>query len=166
MDNAHIHLIIIHLPVAGILLGILLLLYNRWSQQAGIRDAAYLIFIVCAIGAGIAYATGEGAEERIEGLPGVSESLIEAHEETALWALIAMIILGIAALVALAVKQRSASFRIGPVITILAIISFLLIGRTGYLGGQIRHTEIRPDAGLTAPDVGGETQEKGNDDDD
>jgi hypothetical protein len=53
-------------------------------------NAAYLIFIISSNGAGIAYLTGEGAEETVENMPGISESIIEQHEDFAMYALISL----------------------------------------------------------------------------
>ena len=65
MSQAHIHLIITHLPIFGALLGTLVLIHGIWSKSIQTKIAAFNLFIISAIGAGIAYATGEGAEEAV-----------------------------------------------------------------------------------------------------
>ena len=76
MSQVHLHLLITHLPVFGSILGALVLGYGLWTRSNQTKNAAYFIFIISAIGAGIAYLTGEGAEEAVENIQGVSENII------------------------------------------------------------------------------------------
>ena len=143
MNPAHVHLLITHLPIFGSILGGIVLAYGLLTSSNETKIAAYILFIISAIGAGIAYLTGEGAEEIVEDLPGVVESLIKEHEESALVSLVALIILGVAALIGIITRKRMEwTKNIGVVILLISLISFGLIAYTGYLGGQIRHTEI------------------------
>ena len=57
--------------------------YGLWTRSHQTTTAAYILFILSGIGAGIAYLTGEGAEEAVEGIQGVSEQMIGLHEESA-----------------------------------------------------------------------------------
>ncbi len=163
MSQVHLHLLITHLPIFGSLIGALVLIYALWTKSNQTKNAAYFIFIISAIGAGIAYLTGEEAEEAVEHLQGVSESMIELHEDAAMIALISLIALGILSVIALAVNRfktswiRSTAF----IILILSFISFGLVARTGYLGGQIRHTEIS--SGAIQNQGGGEERKKHDD---
>ncbi len=144
MTQTHIHLIITHLPIFGSLLGGLVLVHGLWTKSNATKIAAYNVLILSAIGAGIAYFTGEGAEESVEHLQGVVEATIQPHEESALFALISLIVLGVASLIGLFVTLRNLAVARATafVILLISIISFGLVARTGYLGGQIRHTEI------------------------
>lgn len=145
MNATHIHLIISHLPIVGSILGAMVLGFAIFRENNDTKIAAYGLFILSAIGAGIAYATGEGAEESVEKLPGVMESIIERHEDFAIYSLISLIVLGVVSLAALFLNKRfvGVSKTIAVGIFFLAVVSFGLVARTGYLGGQIRHTEIR-----------------------
>ncbi len=144
MTQTHIHLLITHLPIFGSILGGLVLAHGIGTKSMQTNIAAYYILILSAIGAGIAYLTGEGAEETVEKLPGVIESSIKQHEEIALYALIALIILGVTALIGciLTYRKSNLSSSFAFVVLLFSMISFGLVARTGYLGGQIRHTEI------------------------
>jgi uncharacterized membrane protein len=137
--------------------------YGIWSKSNQTQIAAYGLFIISAIGTGIAYLTGEGAEEAVEELPGVAENLISRHEEFAMFALIGLIVLGAASLLALYVTiKNSTQVKTVALITLfISIVSFGLVARTGYLGGQIRHTEISSAAGQI--NGGQEGGEKDND---
>jgi hypothetical protein len=144
MDQTHIHLLITHLPIFGSILGGLVLLHGIGVRSDQTKIAAYYIFILSSIGAGIAYLTGEGAEETVENIQGVVEATIKTHEEFALFALISLIILGVASLFGLFLTFRKSPLTrtVAIVILFISFISFGLVARTGFLGGQIRHTEL------------------------
>ena len=148
MNQAHLHLLVTHLPIFGSIIGALVLVYGLWAKSNHTKNAAYFIFIISAIGAGIAYLTGEGAEHAVKHLPGVTKNLIEIHEDAAMYALISLIVLGAMSLIALFVSRYKVSLikSTSTVILIFSLISFGLVARTGYLGGQIRHTEISNNA--------------------
>lgn len=161
MNQTHIHLLINHLPIIGSILGALVLAHGLWTKSNQTKIAAYNLFIISAIGAVIAYFTGEGAEESVENIQGVVEATIKTHEEFALFALISLIILGVASILGLylTIRKSSNTRTAAFVILFISLISFGLVARTGYLGGQIRHTEISN--GATAPT---ENSENENDD--
>lgn len=144
MNQTHIHLLITHLPIFGSILGGLVLAHGLWSRSNQTKIAAYNLLIISSIGAGIAYLTGEGAEESVENLPGVVEATIEQHEEFALFALISLIVLGFVSILGLFLTLRKSPLTGITAISILfiSLISFGMAARTGYMGGQIRHTEL------------------------
>lgn len=144
MDQAHLHLLITHLPIFGSILGAFVLGYGIWSNSDQTKIAAYFLFVISAIGAGIAYLTGEAAEEVVEDIQGVSENIIGQHEDFALFALISLIVLGLFSLVALFITYKKYSLlnTMAGITLFVSLVSFALVARTGYLGGQIRHSEI------------------------
>ncbi|MEO5889106.1 MAG: DUF2231 domain-containing protein [Ferruginibacter sp.] len=144
MTSAHLHLMITHLPVFGSILGAFIMGYGLWSKSNSTKIAAYCLFIVSGIGAGIAYLTGEGAEKAVEKIAGVSENLIKVHEDSAIYALVSLIVLGLISVFALWITYKKSSLikYVAAVTLLVSFISFGLVARTGYLGGQIRHTEI------------------------
>ena len=101
MDQTHIHLIITHLPIFGSILGGFVLAHGIWTKGNQTKIAAYNLFIISSIGAGIAYLTGEAAEETVENLQGVVETTIGQHEDFALFALISLIMLGLSSILGL-----------------------------------------------------------------
>jgi uncharacterized membrane protein len=162
MNQLHLHLLITHLPVFGSVLGALVLGYGLWVKHIQTKMAAYYLFILSAMGAGVAYLTGEAAEEGVENIPGVAESIIGQHEDFALYALISLMVLGVISLIGLLVGQTKSSLSrsLSFVVLFFSIVSFGLVAQTGYLGGQIRHTEI----GTAA--VQGTGSEQGEEDND
>ncbi len=165
MSQAHIHLIVTHLPIFGSLLGTFVLLFGMFTKSIQTKIASFILFIISAIGAGIAYLTGEGAEEAVENIQGISENIIEQHEDFAMYALVSLIILGVSSLLAIivAAKNNILSKSTTMATLLIAIVSFALVARTGYLGGQIRHTEIASSKGTTQT-IGNENG--GNEEDD
>jgi uncharacterized membrane protein len=146
MDQTHIHLLITHLPIFGSILGGLVLAQGLWAKSNQTIIAAYSLFIIAAIGATIAYLTGEAAEETVENIQGIAENMIDEHEDFAMISLISLLILGVASIggVILALKNSLITRFVAFIILFISLISFGLVARTGYLGGQIRHTELNP----------------------
>ena len=163
MSQVHFHLLITHLPIFGSIIGALVLGYALWTKSNHTKNAAYFIFIISAIGAGIAYLTGEGAEDAVKHLQGVTKNLIEVHEDAAMYALISLIVLGGMSVIALVMSRFKTSFTkyTSTIILLISLISFGLVARTGYLGGQIRHTEIS--TGAIQNNHEGEAGEKDDD---
>jgi uncharacterized membrane protein len=153
MDFVHIHLLLNHFPVIGTVLGVLLFLFALVRKSSELKRISLGIFVLLAILAIPVYFSGEPAEESVENLPGVSDSIIERHENLAFIALISAIILGIVSLMALLASKHVrvsvwlTSFSFG-----IAVITTILMGITANLGGQIRHTEIRSGALQTIGD--------------
>ncbi len=158
MNPTHIHLLITHLPIFGSILGAVVLTYGLFARSRSTQMASYLLFIISTIGAVIAYLTGEEAEETVEHLPGIAEAAIERHEDFALFALVALCILGAASLVAIyfSTRKKESGNTWGTIVLVLSLISFALSARTGFLGGKIRHTEIQSDSQPATPYSGEE----------
>jgi len=162
MDQAHIHLLIVHLPLFGAFFGMLVLAHGLWHKSEQTSIAAFNVFIISAIGAAIAKFTGEGAEEAVEHIPGVLESAIEVHEDAGFWAFVSMLVLGVGSIVALyltKIKSTHANL-LSRIVLALSLFCLLVVSRTAYLGGQIRHTEISG-AGVVQPQS--ETEEEQED---
>jgi len=144
MDQVHIHLLIVHLPLFGAFFGLLVLAHGLWHKSDQTAIAAYNVFIVSAIGAAIAKFTGEGAEEAVEHIPGVLESAIEVHEDAGFWAFVTMLVLGTFSVLAIYLSHTKSKHigKTSRIILVLAVFCLVAVGRAAYLGGQIRHTEI------------------------
>lgn len=101
MDATHFHLLLNHFPVVGTLIGSALLFWGILKKQSNIKSSAAVILAIISIVAIPVYLTGEPAEETIEKLPGVSDTMIELHEEAATIAIWLMGLTGLMALLAL-----------------------------------------------------------------
>lgn len=152
MDAAHIHLMLNHVPVLGAVFGLLVLGY---AVAGGERDEILRVglwtLVVVGVASVVVYLTGEPAEELVEGLAGVSETILERHEEAALWATLGGGLVGAAALAALLwYRRQRVPRRVGLGILVLTLGLTGVMGWTANLGGQVRHTEIRQGAAATA----------------
>jgi uncharacterized membrane protein len=165
MDATHLHLMVSHLPIFGSFLGGIVLAYAIFANSSPIKIAAYIVLIISSFGTAIPYFSGEEAEEKIEHLAGVSENIIENHAHFAQFAAASLLILGIIAVIGLFLTRKESPLNrpIAIVALIAALVSFGLVAQTGYLGGQIRHSEIR--SGADAQTLPIELQEEDKDDD-
>ncbi len=144
MNPAHLHLLITHLPIFGSLLGGIVLAQGLWTKSDQTKIAAYTLLIISFIAAVIGYVSGEGAEEIVEKIQGVSEDIIERHSDFAAFALAGLIVLGISSIAGLVFTYRQSPMKrqFAFLTLFISLISFGLVVKTGYLGGQIRHTEL------------------------
>ena len=101
MDLVHVHLLLNHFPVIGLVLGLLLFIFAFVQRSNELKKVSLGIFVLLAILSIPVYFSGEPAEKSVENFPGVSESIIEQHEDAALVALSGLIILGIVSLIAI-----------------------------------------------------------------
>ncbi len=151
MSTAHLHLILNHIPLLGLLFGAALLGYGHWQSQEDVQKASLGLLAVAGLSALAVYLTGEPAEEMVEGLAGVSHDAIEAHEELGIYALVGGLATGLAALGALVyahLRQHLARWTV--IFTLaLAVVSSGLIGYTANLGGKISHPELRGESAST-----------------
>jgi uncharacterized membrane protein len=145
MSLVHLHLMLTHLPVLGVLFGTLLLVVGVVRQNDVLRRTALVVFLATGVLAGATYLTGEPAEEAVEHLPGVSKVIIESHEEAALVATLAAAGLAIISAAGLIRYRKGKAIPTGfaTIALIVGIAVTAAMAWTANLGGQIRHTEIR-----------------------
>lgn len=161
MNPAQIHLMLNHAPLFLSATACLLLAYGLLRGNAPYQRLAYVLLIIGAVAAPVVMLSGHGAEHRVEGLLGVAESRIHAHEEAGESAMMGSVLLGFLAAAQLlsAGLPNAARWRTKGAWVVL-IASALAWGWTGWaahLGGLIRHgAELGSPAPLTAPgDAGG-----------
>jgi len=106
VNSAHLHLMVNHLPLFAALFSGVFLMVGLVRAQSALTKAGLVIAVVAGLGAFTAARTGEGAEEIVEELAGISEAAIEPHEEAAEAATLAAIGLGLFALAALLLPDR------------------------------------------------------------
>jgi len=133
LSATHLHAMIVHFPIALLLVGFLFETIGLFSKKTFFQQAGFYLLILAAAGAITAYLTGNAAGEGMEG--GSMGKAIEAHEQAAtitLWLTVATALL------------RSAYEILKNKMLWLKIISFVLftsavagVSYTGYLGGQL-----------------------------
>ena len=150
MNEAHYHLLTNHLPIFGVVIGILVILVGLISGKRDVKLTALGIFVFSALASIAAFYTGEGAEEIVENYAGVSHDIIHTHEEYAETFFTLTLILGGLALLGfiLELKKHKFAKHIIFLTLILAIADGIFAKYVGTSGGEIRHIEIRDDASL------------------
>jgi uncharacterized membrane protein len=163
MNGAHWHLVVNHLPIIFPLVGVIVLITGLISKSEAVKRTAFMIFILGAVASIAAMTTGEGAEEIVEKINGVTENYIKSHEETAeTFALLSYILGGISLLGLWAnFKQKTFSTIVAIGTLVFAFVVLFFGKQTGTTGGEIRHTEIRNENAFPANN---NESKKGDDD--
>ena len=149
MNAAHIHLLVNHLPIVGFAIGVVLLLATMVRRgERGLFLASLIVIVISGAGGLAAQFTGEPAEEIVEGLPDVPESLIGTHEDAGKIAtIIASIttVLGIVMAVMFFRREGKIPMIAVAILFVATAATSAAMAWTGSTGGKIRHTEIRED---------------------
>ena len=159
MNEAHLHLIVTHLPVLGVAFGTVLLGFGLFRGNRVVQQVALGVLALAGLAASAAYLTGEGAEEVLESTLGAGEPFLERHEEAGLLGLVAAGIAGALALIVLASGRKGRPFSRGLVMlnVVVALVASGTLAWVANLGGQIGHSEIRSEQSASA----GEEDERG-----
>lgn len=154
LSGAHFHLLLNHIPVLGTIFGVGVLIYGWARKSPDILKVSLGFFVLAGLFAGAVYLTGEAAEDAVEHLPGISEALIDPHEDAGFYALIAAGVLGVLSLYGLWRYAGAAiPTRFAAVVLAVGLVSSGVMGWTANLGGQINHPEIRPEATAASVDA-------------
>ncbi len=150
MSLEHLHLFLNHIPVVGIPIALVSLLYAKRKNNEQMMSATFVFLFVIGVCALVTYLTGEPAEKAIDGIPGITEALIHPHEEAGELGLVATGISVALAVLAMVVNraEKWARYR-NLILNSLLVVLFLnatVLARVAYLGGQIRHSEIRSES--------------------
>ena len=102
------------------------------------------VFLIISLISIPVYMTGKAAQAAIKDQPGVSAVLTETHQDAALLAIAFMELTGVLSWLALWEFRRSSRASNGNQIAVLvlSLITFVLMARASYIGGEIRHPEI------------------------
>lgn len=147
MDAHHLHLILNHFPLVLLLAAVPILVVGYLRKHLVLEGTAHLLLVVAALFALGAYFTGEGAEHVVEDAVAGAGPYMHNHEEAAVYALGWSLLSGALAAVRW-VLRRSRLSRTVVWYVLLVSLAFnaTSMAVTGYLGGQIRHTELRDPA--------------------
>jgi uncharacterized membrane protein len=146
-SGAHLHLIVNHAPIFGSLFALALLIASYFAAPDVFRRTAFVVLIGTAIAAATADLSGDAAQDAVRGLPGIRREVIHTHEDMGDKAYWVAAVVGVVALGAL-VRWRTTPVPGNATLVMLVgtvAVSALMV-YTGLLGGQVRHTEVRPGA--------------------
>lgn len=153
MNDAHIHLLVNHLPIILPMIAIIARITAFFLDSDALKRFAMIMLILSGIFAFASMQSGEKAEEMLESTVFFTESYIEAHEEAAeTYAIFTYVIAGMAIISLWADFTKKSFAMILSEITLgLCIVSMYFAQKTGTTGGEIRHEEIRP--GFVVPET-------------
>ena len=145
MNYPHLHLLINHVPILGSFAALLLVLYAMKSGSREVTRLSLWVALVMGLSVYPAYFTGDEAHEQVEDYPGFDHDTTHEHEDAAEWALVIMLATAGVAGVALYLGRGD---RTEPRWSRGALLAGLLLStasvtRTAWIGGEIRHEEIR-----------------------
>ena len=145
MNAVHFHLLFNHVAILGVIFSTLLFLVSYFKRNMIMIRTAQAGFILSALVAIPVFLTGESAEHAIRDYPAVVNSDIHEHEEVAeitIWFIYA---LGLLAISGFFLDRTKLIFKkwFMLLLLLLSLASSAAIGFTGFLGGYIRHPEIR-----------------------
>ncbi len=145
MNEAHLHLLVNHFPIIGLIFGFAILLGGIFYRNNALKNTAYLIFIIASISTLVSAKTGHGAEEIVEEMASVGHHVIHEHEEIAEKFAVLVYLLGFISIMGLYanIKNHAKAKLISYFSLILAAVGIFLAVNVGKTGGEIRHTEIR-----------------------
>jgi len=144
MNAAHIHLMLYHLPIGGLLTGVALLVGGRLSGNQAVQRAALCVLVASGLLALPAHLTGDPASELVSKLPGIRKELIEAHEAWGHSALGACLATGACAALGLWSSRSGRLLNRAWFSGLLALglLSIGIIGVAAWRGGNIHHAEF------------------------
>jgi len=151
MNSIHLHLIVNHAPIFLTMLSVIVLVWGFISSKSSYFTLVKAGFVAAAVFSIIAVQTGERAEDLAHDLSWASDDLMHEHEEIAEKANYVAIVLGIIALSGFFIPRFKTSLK-KPFLGILLILGLISTGMfiyTAYLGGHIRHSEVRPDSEIS-----------------
>jgi uncharacterized membrane protein len=133
ISATHLHAMVVHFPIALLMVGFLSEIIGLFSKKTFFRQAGFYLLLLGTLGTIASYLAGNAAGEGMEG--GSLENAMEQHEQAgtiALWLAIltAAVYLGITIF-----KYKKSWARIISIILFAGVIG--AIARTGYLGGQL-----------------------------
>lgn len=147
MDSTHLHLVANHFPIVGLFIGAAIWIASfLFKRHLAVKNVALSVFILVAVTGLIAYFSGEGAEHALEKMQGIEEDYIEVHEDYGKIFFVTSLILGAFALLALYVENvYNKNLKVlNYILLSVIVVSCWFAVKTGFTGGEIRHTEIRP----------------------
>ncbi len=144
MNDFHIHLLVNHFPIVGVILATLILLAGILLRNKTVQVVGLFTMFFSGIAAFIAHITGERAEHAADDATGFSHDALEFHEHASEPFFQGMVVVGILSLVTLFLLYRKSV--IGNYLTYFilvgGIVCSVLAKKAGESGGAIRHPEL------------------------
>jgi glucan phosphoethanolaminetransferase (alkaline phosphatase superfamily) len=167
ISAAHLHLIINHVPLLGMIFGAVLLAFYFFRPNL---KPILLVALVTILLSGLfgvpSFYSGESAEDLVENQAHVSETFMHEHEEAAevtIWVLGLAGLLSFLSLLSLYLKKELIAKRLTLVTLIFSLAAIGLTAQTANLGGKISHPELRDSNIKNQQPIDNEKNEKDDD---
>jgi uncharacterized membrane protein len=143
MNPVQVHLALNHFPLFAVFFGIAILSFGILRKAVPMRRLGLWFFVAAALGTVPVFFSGKSTEHIVKERVAASE-VAETHEKAATFALAGAAILGLLSVFLLFVERNrklpNAAWG-GVMVVAVWVLSIFL--RTAYLGGEIRHDELR-----------------------
>ncbi|MEZ4962493.1 MAG: DUF2231 domain-containing protein [Saprospiraceae bacterium] len=153
ISATHLHAMIVHFPIALLFAGFLSDLLSLITKKPFFKTAALYLLVLGALGAVVAYLTGNAAGEGMDDGTGLGKAM-EIHEDAALLTLLLSLI---AAAFRVGIEVTGFKPKWGHAVSVaLFALAIASVARTGYYGGELvfKHgagvqleISLTPDAG-------------------
>ena len=150
MDTTHLHLLLNHVPTIGFVVALGFYVVSFIGKSDHIRQASLALMVGIAFLTIPTYVTGNAAWEAIESMDDMRASIAETHEGAAFLALVCDPDhrgAGVSRPVVAAAHRHALERGVDGDLLFAGVVSFILVAGAANLGGELRHTEIRPAAG-------------------
>lgn len=161
MTAAHLHLMVVHLPVVLCPVALGLMAYAMWRREDAVLKVGYVLLIVAAAMSAVAFYSGPPAydlirEERAAEkayLGPEAQAIVEDHAVAARAAFLCVLLAGVLALQALLQFFQDEPPARWLRLTLLGatLLGCYLLAWSAHLGGQVSHPEIREPASILFP---------------
>lgn len=154
LSPLHVHLMLNHMPLLGSLAAALLLGWGLLRRSREVTRLGLVAAVLVALLTIPVYLTGEPAEHQLRDLvPDMNRDLAHEHEERGEAAFIAVLVTGVLAAAALWLGRRAGppNATLSALVLVALVVCFGLLAWAALVGGQIRHTELRTTATVSAP---------------
>ncbi len=133
ISSTHLHAMVVHFPIALLLVGFLFETISFFYKKDFFRQSAFYLLVLGMLGTVVSYLAGNAAGEGIE--EGTLKKAMELHEQAATISLWLTIITALVYAGIYFFKNNRSWLRIIAVVLFTGVIGS--IARTGYLGGQL-----------------------------
>ncbi len=133
ISATHLHVMVIHFPIALILTGFMFEIISLITNQLFLKQSALVLLIIGTLSVLVAYYTGNAAGDDME--EGTMAKAMKVHEQAATFVLWISIITATYYSLNYFLKMHVLWIRIVGII--LFTLTVTAISRTGYLGGQL-----------------------------
>ncbi|HVP58925.1 MAG TPA: DUF2231 domain-containing protein [Myxococcaceae bacterium] len=151
---AHLHITINHVPVVLVPAALVIFAVAAWRKSLPVLRTGIVVAWVAALFAVASFLTGDAAADLVMATEKAQQKtldpLVEAHDDSAAWALGASLLLAAAGVWGW--RRKGLRNEVTVPLLVLSALGTAILARTAFLGGQIRHPEARP--GFVAPAAG------------